>query len=276
MDSHVAAVDGGAPAAPPPVDERELERLVRYCHPAKILSTTRLPGLGALDERALAALYGTTPAALRALAQDLRRAARVAAERLAARDSVRRAVAGASVAPGDAIVAIGDSHTDDLASWAAILEHLLPVPVVNAGCSGDTTTAARARLDRLPAAGTAVVLLGTNDARRHGRGVPMLVSHAETGRNLRAIDAALRAGGIRVVWMTPPPVDERRIREHPATAGLEWRLEDVAAKADLVRELGPTCVDLWPRFADHHLEPDGLHPSVLGQQLIAERVLAAL
>ena len=252
---------------------------MRYCHPTKILATTRLPGLGALDDRTLAGLYGTVPAAYRALVQDLRRDARVAAEQLAARDSVRRAIARVSVAPGDAIVAVGDSHTDDLASWAAILAHLLPVPVVNAGVSGDTTTAARARLDRLSAATTAVVLLGTNDARRHGRdGVPMLVSHAETGRNLRAIDAALCARGARVVWVTPPPVDERRIRDHPATAeaGLEWRLEDVAAKADLVRELGPTAVDLWSGFAAHHLEEDGLHPSILGQQLIAERVLATL
>ena len=28
----------------------ELERLIRYCHPAKILSTTRLPGLVAHQE----------------------------------------------------------------------------------------------------------------------------------------------------------------------------------------------------------------------------------
>jgi lysophospholipase L1-like esterase len=248
----------------------ELERLVRYCHPAKILATTRLPG--ALDDEALAALYGASAAGYRALADDLGRPARAAAGEMAGDGSLRRLALGT----GDAIVALGDSHTDDLASWAAILGHLLPVPVVNAGVSGDTTTAARARLDRLPAATIAVVLLGTNDARRHGRGAPMLVSHAETARNLAEIGVALRRRGARVLWVTPPPLDERLIRAHPDTAGLEWRLADVAFKADLVRELDRACVDLWPGFGARHLEPDGLHPSGLGQRLIAERVLDAL
>src|SRR5687767_5696335 len=107
----------------------ELERLVRYCHPAKILATTRLPG--ALDERALAALYGVSVEHYREVVEAVRR------EPFAALGGL----------------ALGDSHTDDLGSWAEMLG------LVNSGLSGDTTTAALARLHRLPAAERAYVLL---------------------------------------------------------------------------------------------------------------------
>jgi lysophospholipase L1-like esterase len=217
----------------------ELERLVRYCHPAKILATTRLPGT--LDDGALAALYGVSCERYREVVEALRCPAIAALEGLA----------------------LGDSHTDDLGSWAALLG------LLNAGLSGDTTTAALARLHRLPAAERVYALLGTNDARRCDDG-SMLVSHRATRRNLRAIDRALP----QVTWITPPPVDEARIRADPASEGLTWRLADVAAKAAIVREELADVIDLWPGFRREHLAADGLHPSPAGQRLIAEAVLA--
>ncbi len=255
----------------------ELERLVRYCHPAKILATTRLPGVAALDEEVVARLYGASAARYVALERDLRRQARAAAEALSGRPAIQAAVGALRFRPGERILAVGDSHTDDLASWAEILGHLLPVPVVNAGLSGDTTTAALARLDRVPAATVAIVLLGTNDARRHAPG-PMLVSHAETERNVAALDAALRRRYADTLWVTPPPVDEQRIRDDPVlgAAGLAWRLDDVATKAALVRTTVEAVVDLWPGFTREHLAADGLHPSAAGQRLIAERVVTQL
>jgi lysophospholipase L1-like esterase len=147
--------------------------------------------------------------------------------------------------------------------------------VLNGGLSGDTTTGAIARVSRLTLdrPTCAIVLLGTNDARRHGRdGAPMLVSHAETRRNLRALDAALRRRCRRVVWITPPPVADPALAE----PDLIWHRDDVAAKAALVRALDPAAVDLWPEFGTDHLSPDGLHPSRAGQRLIAERVIDAL
>ena len=219
----------------------ELERLVRYCHPAKILAATRLPG--SLDDAALAALYGVPVERYREVAGSLRCPA------LAALDGL----------------ALGDSHTDDLGSWAELLG------LVNAGLSGDTSTGALARLHGLPAADRVYVLLGTNDARRHGDG-PMLVSHRETRRNLRAIDRALG----KVTWITPPPVDEARVRRDPwlAEAGVAWRLADVAVKAAIVRDEFADAIDLWPLFGPEHLAADGLHPSPAGQRLIADAVLA--
>ncbi|HET8756969.1 MAG TPA: GDSL-type esterase/lipase family protein, partial [Solirubrobacteraceae bacterium] len=153
---------------------------------------------------------------------------------------------------------------------AEILRHALPqVTIVNAGLSGDTTTGAVARLSRIAGRLTwALVLLGTNDARRHGD-APILVSHAETRRNLRVLDAALRRRCRHVRWVTPPPI----FAPVEAEPDLRWEPADVAAKADLVRALDPSAVDLWPGFAPEHLSPDGLHPSPAGQRFIADRVL---
>ena len=244
---------------PPPLSE-----LVRFCHPAKILGATRLPG--SLSDDAIAELYGTDEQTYRAQALALAEEARSAA----------LSVDGSPFAPGSQILALGDSITDDLGSWAEILAHALGdrAEVHNGGLSGDTTTGAIARVSRLTAGRPtwAIVLLGTNDARRHGRdGEPMLVSHAETRRNLRALDAALRRRCRHVVWITPPPVADRALAE----PDLIWHNDDVAAKADLVRALDPAAVDLWPGFGSHHLSADGIHPSPAGQLFIAERLLAA-
>lgn len=237
---------------------RPLPELVRFCHPQKILAGARLPG--ALTDDDLARLYGADVATCQALAED------IAAE-------ARRAAAGLRQLPGR-ILALGDSLTDDLGSWAEILR-CSGAAIANGGLSGDTTTGARVRLTRLLEGPPdhAIVLLGTNDARRHGRdGEPMLVSHEETRRNLRALDAALRRACARVTWITPPPVADPALGE----PDLIWHARDVAAKADLVRALDPRAVDLWPGWTGGHLSPDGLHPSAAGQRFIAERICSAL
>jgi acyl-CoA thioesterase-1 len=233
---------------------RPLPELVRFCHPAKILAGARLPGT--LTDDDVARLCGTDPATYRAHVDEIAREARAAAT---------------MPAPAGRILAIGDSITDDLGSWAEILRHA-GATVVNAGLSGDTTAGARVRLTRLleAAPDVAIVLLGTNDARRHGRaGEPMLVSHEETARNLRAIDTKLRRH-CRVVWITPPPVADPALAE----PDLIWHNHDVAAKAALVRELDPAAVDLWPGWTAAHVSADGLHPSPAGQRLIAQRLVA--
>jgi lysophospholipase L1-like esterase len=142
--------------------------------------------------------------------------------------------------------------------------------MVNAGLSGDTTTGAIARLSRLtPRSTWALVLLGTNDARRHGGG-PTLVSHAETRRNLRILDRALRRRCRHVRWITPPPI----FAPVDADPDLRWEPADIEVKAELVRALDPSAIDLWPGFAPEHLSSDGLHPSPAGQRFIAARILA--
>jgi acyl-CoA thioesterase-1 len=236
-----------------------LPDLVRFCHPAKILEGARLPG--ELDHAVVAGLYGTSPETYRALAAEMT-------------GEARRAAAGLPAPPRASILALGDSITDDIGSWAEILRHA-GATIVNGGLSGDTTADARVRLTRLLETRPewAIVLLGTNDARRHGRdGEPMLVSDAETGRNLEALDARLRRACSHVVWVTPPPVADPVLLE----PDLLWHRRDVAAKADLVRALDPAAVDLWPGWTPEDLSADGLHPSPGGQRFIAERVIERL
>ena len=250
----------------------ELLRLVRYCHPAKLLRTTRLPGTP--DETALAALYDVPVEEYRCALAAIRREAIEGARALREDDTTRRLLESVAV---DRILALGDSHTDDLASWAEILA-LAGLPVVNAGLSGDTTAAALTRLHGLPPASHAFVLLGTNDARRHGD-LDVLVSDAETRRNVHAIAHVLHTRCRRVTWITPPPVDEHRIRRAAALgeAGVSWRYADVAGKAETIRRARrDDVIDLWPGFGDEHLAADGLHVGAAGQRLIAERVIRRL
>jgi acyl-CoA thioesterase I len=250
----------------------ELVRLVRYCHPAKILGTTRLPGT--LQEPALAALYGVPVSEYRRVVAAIRREAIESARALREDDATRRLLESIEV---DRILAIGDSHTNDLASWAEVLA-LAGLPVVNAGLSGDTTAAVLARLHGLPPAAHAFVLLGTNDARRHGDLDP-LVSDAETRRNVRAIAHVLHRRCRRVTWITPPPVDEERIRSDTALAeaDVSWRYTEIAGKAEIIRRQQPgDVIDLWASFGDEHLATDGLHAGAAGQQLIAELVVERL
>jgi len=271
---------------PPSSSPGELERLVQFCHPAKILGTTRLPGR--LDDRSLARLYASSVEEHRALAADFRARAANAARELLDDDELRQA---AGAMPRGTLLAVGDSITDDAQSWAEIVRHVLHVmrpdggtQIVNAGLSGDTTTTAIARVQRLAAArpDVVLVLLGTNDARRHGRnGAPMLVSHAETARNLRCLQRGLAAVAPSVGWIVPPPVLEDRIATDPLLldAGLTWRAADVKAKAGLVRRIPGAAVDAWAAFGSPPpgdlLLPDGLHPSLKGQMRIAAAVLRA-
>jgi lysophospholipase L1-like esterase len=98
----------------------EVERLVRYCHPEKLLAaTTRLPGT--LDDAARASLYGIGAPEYRALAARLRDEARRAA--IEVRAGVGDHLAALREAAGTRVVALGDSQTDDLGSWAEILRH---------------------------------------------------------------------------------------------------------------------------------------------------------
>jgi acyl-CoA thioesterase I len=253
---------------PPP--SREVERLVRYCHPDKILGTTRLPAIEALD---VPALYGVSAERYHQIAGSIRREATAAGAALRADERFRTLIDGVT----EGLVAIGDSLTDDLASWAEILRLLVRAPVVNAGLSGDTTTAALARLGRLPPAERAIVLLGTNDARRHGD-QDVLVSDRETRRNLRAIGQALYRRCRRVTWITPPPVDEARVQRDRAlaVAGVSWRHADIAAKAEIVRREWPDALDLWPHFEAGYLADDGVHLSAAGQRRVAELVIREL
>jgi lysophospholipase L1-like esterase len=255
------------------------DALLRFCHPERILATTRLPGLDALDADVLAGLYGIDAAAHERTRERWRREVELALQG-ALDDRLVRRLRGLPFARGDRVVVIGDSITADRQSWAELLALALAeigagVTVVNGGLSGDTTTGALARSRSLRATRPdhVLVLLGTNDARRHGRADgEMLVSHRETARNLDALRGRFR--DTPVAWITPPPVAPARIaRDALLREGdVTWRLADVAAKRRIVRARPEPVVDVWPAFTPELLLADGLHPSLAGHVAILRAV----
>ena len=248
------------PVLPVPGPE-ELELLVRFEHPAKFLAVKELPGAVLLGDEFLAAAYGTTPAVLAEVRGRLEREVREAAASLV--------LAGV---PSGTIVALGDSITDDLQSWAELLR-AAGATLVNAGVSGDTTIDALERLygvvELRPS--LVVAMLGTNDCQRHGPAQARLVSPRDS---LRAAAEIRRWLACRVMWIAPPPVDEAALARAVGRRPFTLRDADVRALVAALRDAGLEVVD--PGLTAEHLLPDGVHPNLAGQRAIAEAVLRAL
>ncbi|RTL96173.1 arylesterase [Ancylobacter aquaticus] len=139
------------------------------------------------------------------------------------------------------------------------------VVIENAGVSGDTTSAGLARLDwSIPEGTDGVILeLGANDALRG-------LDPAIPEKSLDAILARLKARGIPVLLagMQAPPNLGAAYQKH--FDGLYARL---AQKYD---------VPLYPFFLDGVAgntavnQPDGIHPTAAGVDIIVERMLPAV
>jgi acyl-CoA thioesterase-1 len=264
--AYVGGDDFGIDApAPPPMSAAELETLVRFEHPAKLLSVAELPGAAGLDAAAQAAAYRTDAGTVTALRARFRTQVAGTAKQL---DVPHR--------PGR-IVALGDSITDDLLSWAEILR-AAGLDVVNAGVSGDTTADALRRLYgiTLLEPDLVITMLGTNDCQRHDGA--LLVSPEESARNLASIAGWLRRTGARLLWITPPPVDEAALARAVRSRPLAVREADVRAVAEAVCALGDPVVDLRAVFGGRPglLMEDGVHPTLEGQTAIAAAVASEL
>lgn len=136
------------------------------------------------------------------------------------------------------------------------------VAVANAGVSGDTTAAGRARLDwSVPDATDAVILeLGANDALR---GLPP----DQVRVNLEAMITALKAKGAEILLAG---------MQAPRTYGPEYTeafdriFPELAAKHDLL--LYPFFLDGIALDARLNLD-DGIHPNARGVDVIVDRIL---
>jgi acyl-CoA thioesterase I len=237
-----------------------LDWVVRFARPRALLELHDLPAPAAVDAVAL----GLGSASLRA-----RRRALAARARAAAPDGPW------PFAAGDVVVGLGDSITADALSWFELIAARGGARFVNAGISGDTTADLRKRAFRIAALRPRwiLVMIGTNDCQRHGPREDRLVAEGETLRNLLALDATLRATGARVVWITPPPVDEPGLGAALRARGLRFRAADLSALAAALAGVAADAIDIQPGFAGWE---DGVHPSLAGHVHIARSVLAAL
>jgi acyl-CoA thioesterase I len=267
----------------------QITHTIQFHHPEKMLVQKML----GINEANLAALLGIRVGLYRRLRNGFQRSARRAAQNLLADPAFAVLVDRLPFAPQSTVVGLGDSLTDDCQSWLEILRQLLllrrpadQIQVINAGISGDTTTHLISRFHYVSqqAPNWIICLVGTNDVRRHGQPPnQVLVSAAETTRNLQVLrHLATTQTRSQWVWMTPPPVIERAISAELASPMIppQWWNIDLQQVAAIIRQQTEPVIDLqdvfgWP--ADpRFLLADGLHPSLVGQQAIAQAVVENL
>jgi acyl-CoA thioesterase I len=289
----VVRAQEGTPAATAEADgpNPEIVSLVQYIHPEKTYFW--VPGLA--DDAVLAGLYGLDVAAYEALKADFAAAARGAAEALLADESFARQVDRLPFERNAVVAVLGESDTDSLQSWFEIVRHLIDlrrpddgIELVNSGISALTTTQAFNPFVPVLAQQPNWIFcaLGANDALRIGpEPNKTLVSLEETTRNLaelrRLADFATDA---RWVWLTRMPIDEARMEAYePFRMGpvpFVWRDADVEAINGWIREQPEPVVDIYAGFGKpappEYQEPDGLHPTLAGHQVLAREFVTRL
>jgi lysophospholipase L1-like esterase len=261
------------------------ETWVRYTHLEKLYGY--LPGMPA----AAPGVFGLTANEYDSVRARFADRARAAAAELLADPAFAARVDALPFGARQTVLAVGDSVTDDLQSWAEILRHLLAlrrprlgVRVINGGLSAHTTTMV---LRRWPAVAAGVApdwvlcALGGNDVTRVGpEPATTQVSPDVSVANLRRMREI--APDPKWVWLTPVPVDEDRVARDPGfLAGCSaWHNADIRALAGAMRGLDGPLVDLVGVFgvpADPTLQgDDGVHPTSAGQAAIARALVETL
>ncbi|MEO3888633.1 SGNH/GDSL hydrolase family protein [Nonomuraea sp. B5E05] len=263
-------------------NDQMLEKMIQYTHPDKLLGY--LPGMPG----ALPALFGLDPARYGEITERLARRARQAAMELLSDDAFAAKVDALPFRPGQSVLAVGDSLTDDLQSWAEILRNLLDlrerdVEVINKGATGHTSAMILRNWPSVLARRPDWIIcgLGGNDVVRIGpEPAKTLVSLAESVANLtemRRIAVALTDASW--VWITPPPVLEQRVAAFAPfrQGGFSWRNADVHALAEAVTAFDEPVLDLRAVLStENHYGPDGVHPTLDGQQAIARALVDRL
>jgi acyl-CoA thioesterase I len=266
-----------------------IEKLVQFTHLEKLYGY--LPGM---DEALVAWLFGLDLEAYRELKGRFDANARGAALELLEEPGFAWRVDRLPFREGDTVVGVGDSITDDLQSWLEIVRHLLQerrpgdgIHVVNVGLSAHTTAMVLRRFVPNVVASKPdwiLCLLGGNDATRIGPepNKPQ-VSPEETAKNLEAMRRiAKEQTGTEWVWITPPTYDEERASSFPPfKMGQSVFLnDDIIAIGDYIRKQEELVVDTQAVFgtpADPGLQgPDGVHPSLEGQKVIARAFVERL
>jgi len=266
------------------------EYLAQFLHPEKMLGLP--PRHRPLDE--VADVFPGGGAALVARVRErCAERVRAAAAELLAEPAVADAVARLPFAPGERVVAFGDSLTNDLQSWAQLLAELLAqarpddeIEVVNLGRSDDTSANLLQRFAFVAAEQPAwvILLLGVNDA-KHARLAPTvpLVSPRETRRNAGALAAMAADAGARTLWMIPPELDMELLARSPFVTGapVSWNAADVKATRAALLETCEAPLDLAEAFAavdagEALRLDDGIHPSLAGQCAIVRALCARL
>lgn len=279
-------------ATAPAVNAKDfLDATLRFNHPEKAPGLVRMGATVADLEAIVARSLQLSVEMLRQQRARLDAQMTAGALELLARDDVVDALDNLPFERGDVIVALGDSITDDVLSWAKQLAVLverrrpeLQLRVIDAGQSGDTTSDVIARLDivRDLQPDWVLQLLGTNDARRHGSPDRQVFAAAESARNFETIRSILTTDrATRLVRMASPPILAERANSWPlfVQEGISWRNDEVRAVGEQLIEADAATIDLHAAMVEQAsdlLGDDGVHPNLRGQQAILVEVLLAL
>lgn len=280
----------GAAAVPGPTTDAERAHFLRYTRPERWPILDHFPVSPAVREEMLAEMLGWNADQIRNCVSELTATAEATAGVLLADPDYRVAVRSLPFRAGDRIAAVGDSLTADRLGWFDLIVASMrlagddDVVTHNLGVSGSTSADALERFDILEAFRPTHVLmmLGTNDARRHGRRRDhRMVSPEETRRNLSAlVDLVVNDLSAQLVVLTPPPADQTRISAFFPDSTVRWSAAEIDAVAAVVRQVARGCIDLHDALPAERLgdlmEPDGVHLNVAGQQVVARAVVQAL
>ncbi|MFI5934156.1 SGNH/GDSL hydrolase family protein [Actinoplanes sp. NPDC051494] len=273
-----------------PLSAYDRRQFLRYTRTERWPMLDRRPVDATVHRDLLAGMLGVPPEQVTAEIEAMRAEAVRAAAGLLTDPGLRAAVEALPFGAGDRVVAVGDSITADRVGWFEMLDAAVAVTgtggftLHNLGLSGNTTADVLERFDLIEAARPTRVLmmLGTNDARRHGRttGYPMATVR-ETERNLRALVQLITGElGAEVTLITPPAVDGRSADEFFAALPLSWDVAAVAGIAAVVRTIDAGCLDPHAAMRAHGprelLETDGVHPTPAGQRFILATILRGL
>ncbi len=265
-------------------DERR--HFIRYTHTRHWPMLQRFPVTDGLHDDLLAQMLACSAQTVHDIIDSFAGEARDVAAQMLADPRYRHAIQALPFGAEDRIVAIGDSITADRLGWFELLSSSMALTgtpsgnMINLGVSGNTTADVLERFDLLEAARPShvVIMVGTNDARSHGRTVAYrMVTAPETERNMRAlIDLTVHGLRAAVTVIIPPAVDQRRIDTFFAGAPLRWNATDVAEVARAIRKVAPSGLDLYAVTSDgggDMLEADGVHLTPAGQKLILTRIV---
>jgi acyl-CoA thioesterase-1 len=177
------------------------------------------------------------------------------------------------------LLVVGDSLSAEYgiargSGWVALLEQRLaqqklPVRVVNASISGDTTSGGRSRLPALlqqHRPQVVVVALGGNDALR---GLPLDMTEA----NLTAMARAARAAGAKVLIAgiaVPPNYGRKYSEDFARLFGTVARVEGTALVPFLLAGVADA-----PN-ADALFQPDRIHPTAAAHPQMLDNVWPVL
>ena len=177
------------------------------------------------------------------------------------------------------LLVVGDSISAEYGlargtGWVALLNQRLarenlPVTVVNASISGDTTSGGRTRLPTLLTQhrpNVVLIELGGNDALR---GLPLAMTQA----NLLAMTQAAKAAGARVMiagMQVPPNYGRKYGNDFAALFASVARAEGTALLPFLLKGVadGPDATALF--------QPDRIHPNATAQPMLLDNVWPVL